>query len=34
MRKCIVEIEEDLNGLVIDKLSDIKIEMEEKMGES
>ena len=33
MRKCVVEIEEDLNRLVIDKLSDIKIEMEEKMGE-
>ena len=33
MRKCVVEIEEDLNGLVIDKLSDIKIETEEKMGE-
>ena len=33
MRKCVVEIEEDMNGLVIDKLSDIKIEMEEKMGE-
>ena len=33
MRKYLVEIEEDLNGFVIDKLSDIKIELEEKMGE-
>ena len=33
MRKCLVMIEEDLNRFVIDKLSDIKIDLEEKMGE-
>ena len=33
MRKCLVMIEEDLNRLVIHKLSDIKIDLEEKMGE-
>ena len=33
MRKCLVMIEEDLNRFVIDKLADIKIDLEEKMGE-